>query len=178
MASLPFTFTRHNMLFLLICLGGIGLLVSISILPIMAENHQLSQRLPELEDKISSQRDLLTMLAAFDNKLAQLEKLDSLPAVANSSLPITELYKVISDITKIGDKLSLKENNITALMPKSAVNLKEISFSNSAKGKLSTLRSYIFSLLQITYIGKIKQLEIRTDNNELLVELIFTVRLS
>lgn len=173
-----FTLTKPNLVFSAICLGGLTLIVLACILPLLAEKHELTNKIPELNGRLKNQADMVTVLTVIDKKLAELEKLEILPEVQHSSITITNSHKVISDITERANKLNLEDVDIAAIMPKSSINLQEMYFTTSVKGEIKGLRSYIYSLLQIPYINKITQLEIISDDGVLILEMTFTVRIS
>ena len=176
--NMPFTFTKRNLAFLLICLGGVTLLVLATIVPLMASKVEVSRQIPEINERLSEQGNMVLALMVVDKKLSDLEKLEKLPAVATTALPITESNSVIDDILELGSRQQLTNVDIAAIMPESSVNLRELSFSTSANGSLSNIRSYIFSLLQIPYVATLKKIEIKSDEAVLHIDMLFTIRLS
>lgn len=178
MKTFHFTLTKRNITFLCICLGGLTLLFLISIVPLIAQEKELTQKIPELEVQISDQTQLANLLRAIDTKLATLAAMDNLPTVEKESLTLIESSSVKSLITKLAKEKNVLMIQIEPIIPESSENLTKLTFESDFQGSLTDIRSFVFSLLQIPYIDIIDELQIKSNDNILDLELVFSVRLT
>lgn len=178
MEKFPLTFSRRNFAFLGICLGGLVLLLLISVLPLIAQKKDLTEQIPAMKAKIAQQAQLVTVLHAIDQKLQALAKIDNLPSVALSSLPIIESSSVLDRIASLALEQKLTLIAINPIIPKSSKDLRLLTFESSVQGSLTNIRSFIYSLLQVPYIDTIDKLQIRSNDNKLDLNLVFSVRLT
>jgi Tfp pilus assembly protein PilO len=173
----PLTFTKRNLAFLGICLGFLVFLVLITITPLLTQQKDLSQKLIALQGMSSKQAQLVPVLQAIDQKLQTLATLDKLPAVAQEPLSIMESSSIMDQIRSLSLEQNVKLIQITPIIPKSSENLKELTFESYLQGSAADIRSFVYSLLQISFIEKIDALHIQTNDNTLDLNLVFSVRI-
>ena len=178
MEKLSLTFTKRNFTFLGICLGGLILLVLISILPLIAQKKSLEIKIPATKTKISQHTQLDLVVQTIDKKLSALETIGTLPSVPVESLTITELSSIKAEIMGLAAEENVTFVNLNSIIPESSENLKTLTFKSYLQGSLTNIRSFIFSLLQIPYIEDIEQLDIQSNDNNLNLNLVFSVRLT
>lgn len=178
MKGFSLAFSKRNVAFLGICIGGLVLLVVVSILPLIAQIKLIEHEIPQIKTKMAEQADLAMIIRAIDKKLKELEEMPSLPAVSTSTIPLVETSSVSEEIKSLAKQENIKILTIEPIIPKSGIKLTSVRFISSMQGDLPDLRSFLFALLQVPYIDNIERLKIQSNENILGINLTFTVRLS
>lgn len=171
------SFSRNNVIFLCLCLGGLLLLVIIGILPLNAHHRKLDQEITEITQQLARQNQNQTDIATIDNILTKLDQQPTPQVVELAPLPQNKTSQITDDFRAFAKEVSLNVDRIDPLLD-NKTDWSSLSVKAECYGELNTLRLFLLKLLSLPYVRKIDRLEIHPGTSTLRFTLIYTIDLA
>nr|MBF0222698.1 hypothetical protein [Desulfobulbaceae bacterium] len=174
--QLPVSFNRHNVIFLLLCLMGLGCIYFIGVFPLHSEANRLQDKLQKLEIASQEQAQIHSMLTLVGNTDITHEK-SILPKVLLTSLQQSQTDLILPDFEKIAAKSAMKVIDISPQLKKTA-DLNRLLISARVQGDFQYIRMFLYDLLNLTYVSQIHTIELKAAGEQLECYLTYSVNLT
>jgi Tfp pilus assembly protein PilO len=171
-----FVLRRRNIIFLGICLGGLFLLLLISLIPLQAEHHALDQEITTLKNDLANQQHYQTGIKLVDEVLATLDQQTTPQVVSLSPLAQGDSDLIIKDIKSLARGTSLQLANIEPLLDNKN-SWQNLTVHAELQGAFPDLRAFLLKLLALPYVKQIDRIEIHPSNPGLNFKLTYTLAL-
>jgi len=177
MSQSSLVFTRRNGVFLAICLGGLALLVVVSIVPLTVQQRRQDQELTGLEVEAANQAQYQTGVGLVDGLLATIDQQPTPQVVKPAPLSPEDTGLIIQDIHTLAQQTALEVASVTPLLDKKST-WQSLTVSAELQGLFPNLRQFLLKLLALPYVKEIDRLEIHPGESGLIVRLTYTILLS
>ncbi len=172
-----FSFSRRNAVFLGLCLGGLTLLVLVSLLPLRSQHVLMDQELATLKSEVTSQRQNQDNSALVDGVLATIDQQPGPQVVAIVPLAQDKTGQLIEDIRAIAQESSLALKEIAPQLDNHN-SWQTMTVHAELHGSVTNLQPFLLKLLSLPYVKQIERLEIHPGGSGLAFSLRYTVVLT
>lgn len=172
-----FTFNKRNAIFLGLCLGGLVLLVAISVVPLKTQHQALDRETATLKQRLDRQRQNQDGLALLDKALARLDQQPSPEVVVPSPLPQTKSGQITQDVEAMARENSLAVSTIDPQLENTS-SWQTLTVRVTLQGQLPNLRPFLLKLLALPYVRQIDRVEIHPAKSGLTFTLTYTIDLA
>lgn len=173
-----FIFTRHNAIYLAICLTGLLILVGASILPLRNKQASLRQELDRLEGEVASQRQNQTSVVMVDSLVAKLDQQPTPQVVPTEPLAQDKTGQIADDVRAIAQAHTLAVDLVEPQLKTASGNWQAVTVKAEVRGQFADLRGFLLQMLALPYVTRINRLEIHADRAALRFLLTYTVALA
>ena len=171
-------FTKHNLVFSTICLGGLLLLLMISVRPIFRQNAALNKQIADLKAEARRQEQMQTYVSLVENELKKLKAGNGLPNVQITPLPHRQSAEIAGTVREIARRTHMELTSLAPIISTRKKEWRNLEVKAELRGKFTDLRSFVFELLSLPYIQHIDQLKINSAPARLNITVTFTVVLA
>ena len=178
MKQIDLNFSKHNFIFLGICLTGLVFLFLISLKPMYTQDKQLKKDIPVLKAKIAQQQQLQNLVAMIDQKLSSIQSESKLPSVLLVPKPQDKTNQIIPEIKKLARNTDTTIISIEPLLNDNGKDWQNLTIQSQMQGSFSNIKSFLFGLLSLPYLKGINEIEINSDDNTLNLRLTYSVILA
>ena len=178
MEKISFRFSKHNFIFLCICLTGLLMLVVFALMPLKKEDQALKSEIPMLNAKLNQQKELREIIANIDKMVEKSSQRKGPPIISLTPLSKEKTHLIVSEVKDIAQRANIKIFNIEPLIDKKDKDWHNLIISTEMQGNFSDLRSFLFDLLSLPYVDNISRIEIHSSEGTLIFDLTFSVNLS
>jgi Tfp pilus assembly protein PilO len=168
---------KENIIFAIICLGGLLILGLFGLKPLYEQSGQLDAKNLNLRGETIQQQHLSSIMAIIDGKLLA-NKHEVLPNFKAAALPVTKAGNILSDLKMIAKTAHLQIVNITPELADKKNDWHKLPVKTRLRGNFPNLRKFILDLLTLSYVKGVDRIKIESSDNKVLCEITFTVQLS
>lgn len=172
-----FVFRRRNAVFLGICLGGLALLLLLSIIPMIAQHHALDQEIATLQQELANQKQYQAGIELVDGVLAKIVQQPAPQIVTPVPLSQENSHLILQDIKALASEASLDVATIEPLLEHKN-SWQNLTVHAELRGVFPDLRSFLVKLLALPYVKQIERIEIHPGTTGLNFSLIYTIVLA
>jgi len=173
-----FVFKRRNLVFLGICLGGLALLLLVSIIPLTAQQHALDQEIALLKSELANQQQYQAGIGMVDGILSKLDQQATPQVVSLTPLTQDDSFLIIQqEIKALASETSLELATIEPLLDNKN-SWQSLTVHAELRGLFPDLRHFLLKLLALPYVKQIERVEIHPGSNGLNFSLTYTIVLA
>lgn len=172
-----FNFSRRNGVFLCISLGGLALVIMVSLLPLRSRHILLDREFTRLRNELASQRQNQTSITLVDSVLAKINQQPGPHVVTLVPLAQDKTGEIIEDIRAIAQECSLALKAIDPIL-NNQNSWQTMTVRAELHGAVSDLQPFLLKLLTLPYVKQIERLEIHPGGSGLAFSLTYTIILA
>lgn len=172
-----FVFRRRNAVFLAICLGGLLLLLLVSIIPLSMQQRALDQELVDLQNEVAQQNQYQAGVVMLEGVLAKIDQQPTPQVVSQIPLAPGDTALIIQDIKTLARESSLEVTTVEPLLDKKNT-WQHLTVAAEFRGLFPDLRQFLLKLLALPYVKQIERIEIHPGSNGLNFSLKYTIVLA
>jgi len=173
-----FGFRRRNVVFLGICLGGLAILLLVSIIPLTAQQYALDQEIVALKQELANQQQFQVGVGMVDGVLSKLDQQITPQVVSLTPLTQDDSFLAIQkEIKALASETSLELASIEPLLDNKNT-WQSLTVHAELRGLFPDLRQFLLKLLSLPYVKQIDRVEIHPGSNGLYFSLTYTIVLA
>lgn len=172
-----FSFSRRNAVFLGLCLGGLTLLLLVSVIPLKSQHLALDQELATLQTELKNQRQNQVSVAMVDGLLARLDQQPGPQVIALSPLAQDKTGQILDDIRDIAAETSLALKTIEPKLDNKNT-WQTLTVHTELHGGFPNLQPFLLKLLSLPYVKQIERIEVHPGGSGLIFSLTYTIALA